>query len=134
MMTTRGRAGLVIALIAICSAVAGAAIERVVVPRFMHRRPPNFRGSPETDAKRRAEMLDKMTRDLTLTDAQRGGLDSVMQRTDSLLHSIRTEMQPRIGKVFEESRADMMSRLTPEQQEKFKKDMPSRRRGGGASP
>jgi Spy/CpxP family protein refolding chaperone len=122
-----------IALIAVCSAIAGAAIERTVVQKYFHRRPP-MRATLEQDARRRAEMLDKMTKDLSLTDAQRHGIDSIMRRTDSLLHGIRTEMFPRINTVFQESRTDMLARLTPEQQEKFKKDIPVRgRRGGGDS-
>ncbi len=128
MMTTRARAFLVIAVIAVCSAIAGAAVERVVAQKYLRRRPP-MRGSPEQDAKRRTEMLDRMTKDLGLDDTQRSGIDTVMRRTDSLLKGIRTEMNPRIAKVFEESRTAMMARMTPEQRAKFENDMPPGRRG-----
>lgn len=133
MMSNRGRAGLVIALVVVCSAVAGAAIERITSQRMMRHRGggPSSRPSPEQDAKRRTDMLDHMTKDLSLTPVQRAGLDSVMRRTDSLLHGIRTEMNPRLTKVFEDSRAEMLARLDSGQREKFKRDGPRGRRGGG---
>ena len=137
MISTRGRAGLLIAIIATGSALAGAAIERVVVQRYLRHRAPGFRGSPETDARRRVETLDKLAKDLSLTPAQRSGLDSVMQRTDSLLRGIRVEMQPRIARAFDDSRAEMMTRLTPDQQAKFREAMPGHNRRGlpdGGSP
>jgi Spy/CpxP family protein refolding chaperone len=64
-------------------------------------------------------MLDRLERDLALTPPQRAGIDSIMQRTDSSLRVIRQEMHPRLQQVFESSRAEIASRLTPEQREKF---------------
>ena len=132
MMNGRLRAGLVIAAIALSSAVAGAALDRVVVQR-MRRRPPGGgpgRGSPEQEARRRTDMLDRMTKDLGLTEAQRAGIDSVMRRTDSSLHVIRTEVQPRLEQEFEKSRTDISARLTADQREKLAK---AGRRGGRGS-
>lgn len=130
-MTSRARAAFVIALIVICSAVAGAAIERLVDQRTRHRGggPPGGGGRSfqEQDARRRNEMLDRMTKNLALTPVQRSGMDSIMRRTDSLLLGIRTEMRPRLTKVFDESRAEMMARLDSAQRVKFEKD---RHRGG----
>ena len=122
-----------IALIAISSALAGAAIDRIVIAPMTHRHagPPPFR-TPEQDQKRREDMLARMTKELSLSDAQRASIDSVMRRTDSSFHAIRLEMQPRLTKVFTESRADIIARLDSTQRVKFAKDTLHRgRRGGG---
>jgi hypothetical protein len=143
-MVTRARAAIVIALVVICSALAGAALDRVAFLR-MRRRPPfgqggggpggpggpgrgPGRGSREEDSRRRVEMLDRMTKDLSLTPAQRAGIDSVMQHTDSSLRAIRTEMQPRLTKVFEDSRTQILSRLDSTQRGKFDQMTPRRGR------
>ena len=133
-MTNRMRAGAVIALIAVSSALAGAAVDRVAMQRMTRHRSGGpggpggaGRGSPEQDAKRRTDMLSRMTKDLELTPAQRAGLDSVMKRTDSSLRAIRSEVQPRIRAAFDSSRTEMLSRLDQQQRAKFEKDMPARR-------
>ena len=56
-------------------------------------------------------MIERMTKELTLSTAQRAGIDSVMWHTDSLLHGIRVEMQPRLSKVLADSRAEIDRRL-----------------------
>ena len=90
----RLRAGVVIALIVVCSALAGAAVERLVFERSVGRRPGGGgpggpgRGSPEQDGRRRNDMLDRMTKQLDLSATQRAGIDSVMKRTDSSLRAI----------------------------------------------
>jgi hypothetical protein len=126
------RAAVVILLIVVCSALAGAAIERVRVVRHRPGGPGGFggpgRGSPEQDARRRADMLDRMTKDLGLSAAQRAAIDSVMQHSDSTLRVIRAEMQPRMQKVFEESNSQIEARLDQGQREKFEKSRPRRPR------
>ena len=124
----RLRAGIVIALIVLCSALAGAAVERLVMQRVTRHRPgagaggPG-RGSPGQDARRRKDMLDRMSKELELSISQRAGIDSVMQRTDSALRAIRTEMQPRLQQVFQASRADIVARLDSAQRVKFGRSM-----------
>ena len=124
------RAAMVIAVIVICSALAGVAIDRVAFQRMARRRPPGAggpgRGSPEADLKRRKDMLDRMTKELALSASQRQGIDSVMQRTDSSLRAIRSEMQPRLQKVFEGSRTEIEARLDSAQRVKFKAMQPVR--------
>jgi hypothetical protein len=123
-MHPRLRAGLVIAAVVVASAIAGAAIDRNVVMR--HARQGwggggDRRGGPppEMEARRRTEMLDRMTKELSLSATQRAGLDSVFQRTDSSLRAIRREMQPRLKQVFESSRAEMNARLDSTQRQKL---------------
>lgn len=128
MTNGRARAGIVIAAIAIGSAIAGAGIDRWVVsraPRHGHGGP--GAQSPEAAAKRRAEMLERMTKDLSLTPAQRAGIDSIMQRTDSALRVVRGEMQPRLTAIFDSSRARIAARLDSAQKIKFAQQRPRRR-------
>ena len=130
----RLRAAVVIALIVVCSALAGAAVERLVFDRASTQRPGGgrggpWRGSPEQDGRRRNDMLDHMTMELGLSAPQRAGIDSVMKRTDSSLRAIRTEMQPRLEQVFKDSRAEIGARLDSTQREKFAKSMPPGGRG-----
>lgn len=136
MNSSRLRAGIIIGLIAVCAAIAGAAVERQFY-QHRNRRPPPLLGgpgsgpgrfTPEQDAHRRADMLDRMTKELTLSANQRAGIDSVMQHTDSVLHGIRVQMQPQLEKVLASSRAEIDARLDAEQRAKFEK-MVSERRG-----
>jgi hypothetical protein len=128
------RAAIIIAVIVVCSALAGVAVDRVVFQRVVRRRPPGMggpgapggRGSPEADMKRRNDMLDRMTTQLTLSTSQRQGIDSVMQRTDSSLRMIRAEMQPRLQQVFQSSRTEIEARLDSTQRVKFKSMQPPR--------
>lgn len=122
------RAAMVIAVIVVCSALAGVAIDRVVFQKMLRRHPSGSwgRGSPEQDAKRRNDLLDRMTTQLTLSTSQRQGIDSVMQRTDSSLRAIRSEMQPRLKQVFQSSRAEIEARLDAAQRIKFKAMQPAR--------
>jgi Spy/CpxP family protein refolding chaperone len=133
MTSSRLRAGIVIGLIALCSAIAGAAVERSIIQRVLaRRRPPPIVGATrftrEADTRRRTDMLDRMTKDLTLTSTQRAGIDSVMQHSDSLLHDIRLEIQPRLEQVLANSRAAIDARLEPQQRAKYE-EMVAERRG-----
>ena len=134
MTPSRLRAGVVIALVVVASVLAGAAVDRVVIQRMTHRRPPwgqggPGRGSPEQDAHRRSDMLDRMTKELDLSTTQRAGIDSVMQRSDSSLRAIRAEMQPRLKQVFQGSRAEIEARLDSAQRIKFGQSHPQGGRG-----
>ena len=139
MIPPRLRAGLVIGAVVIASAIAGAAIDRSLLMR-RRGRDMDRRGPPQAlEQRRRTDMLDRMAKDLSLTPAQRAGLDSIFQRTDSTLRAIRRETQPRIQQVFEQSKRDVNARLDPAQREKFARMQPPGRpprdgyRGGGGS-
>ena len=115
------RAGLVIGAVVIASAIAGAAIDRSLMLRRPAMRPDGGRrGPPQAlEQGRRTAMLDRMTKDLALTPAQRAGLDSIFQRTDSSLRALRRESQPRIQQIFERSTAEVNARLDSTQRVKF---------------
>jgi Spy/CpxP family protein refolding chaperone len=139
MTSSRLRAGIIIGLIALCSALAGAAVERSVIQRVMAQRrplppfgPPRF--TREADTRRRTDMLDRMTKDLTLTPTQRAGIDSVMQHSDSLLRGIRMEIQPRLEQVLANSRAAIDARLEPQQRVKYEAMVAERRQRRAQTP
>ena len=138
MIPPRLRAGLVIGALVIASGIAGAAIDRALIMRNRPSREGPRRLPDGGEQRRRTEMLDRMATDLSLTAAQRAGIDSIFQRTDSSLRAIRRETQPRIQQVFAQSKADVNARLDPAQREKFAKMRPPGRpsrgdgyRGGG---
>jgi len=120
-MHPRLRAGLVIAAVVVASAVAGAAVDRHLVMRHARADRGERPGPPppELESRRRAAMLDRMSKELSLTPTQRSGLDSVFQRTDSSLRAIRREMQPRLKQVFEASKTEMNARLDSAQRQKL---------------
>lgn len=126
MNASRARAVLIIAVIAVGSAIAGAGIDRLMVARAPRRRPPSSL-SHEEASRRRAEMLERMTKDLSLTPAQRVGIDSIMQRTDSALRVVRAEMQPKLTQILDSSRAQISARLDSAQRVKFASRRPTRR-------
>ena len=117
------RAGLVIGAVVIASGIAGAAIDRSLMMHRPATRPDGSRrGPPQAlEQGRRTAMLERMTKDLALTPAQRAGLDSIFQRTDSSLRAIRRETQPRIRQIFERSTAEVNARLDSTQRVKFAK-------------
>jgi Spy/CpxP family protein refolding chaperone len=123
------RAGLVIGAVVIASAIAGAAIDRSLMMHRPQMRPDGGRrGPPQAlEQGRRNAMLDRMTKELSLTPAQHAALDSIFQRTDSSLRAIRRESQPRIQQIFERSTAEVNARLDPSQREKFAKMHPKGR-------
>jgi hypothetical protein len=128
-VNNRRRAALVIGAIVIGSALAGAGIDHVMYQHGRRQRggPPGS-GTPQEAAKRRAEILDHMTRDLDLSAGQRAGIDSVMQRSDSALRIVRGEMEPRLRQIYDGSRSEIMARLDSTQRVKFTKLRPPRRR------
>lgn len=129
-MQPRLRAALVVGAIVVASAIAGAAIDRT----FLVHPPRHGPRDGDREARRRTEMLDRLGRDLSLTPAQRVAVDSIIQRTDSSLREIRHEMQPRIQRALEQSRAQIAARLDAAQREKFARVTArdsARRRAGG---
>lgn len=129
MNPSRARAALVIAAIALGSALAGAGIDRWLLTRAPRHARDGAPGSstPEAAAKRRGVMLERMSNDLALSPAQRAGIDSLMQRTDSALHVVRGEMQPRLEQIFERSRSEIAARLDSAQRVKFAQRRPPNR-------
>jgi hypothetical protein len=124
---SRLRAALVIVAIIIGSALAGAAIDHAIVlrnPRRFRNLP--FGGGADAAARRRTDMLARLTGELELRPAQRAAIDSIMLRTDSTLSTMRAEMQPRVQRVLDESRHEIESHLDSGQRATFAARQPAR--------
>lgn len=126
-MASRTRAVLVIVAIVIGSALAGAAVDHAVVLHNPRRfRPVPFGGTAKAAESRRNDMLERLTEELSLRPEQRAAIDSIMQRTDSVLRDLRLETQPRAQKVLDESRKQIESRLDSGQRATFAARQPAR--------
>jgi len=127
MIASRQRAVIVIAAVAIGSALAGAAVDHAIVLRNPRRfRPLPFGGTEEAAASRRTDMLERLTRELSLRPDQRTAIDSIMWSTDSLLRDLRHEMQPRVQRVLDDSRRQIEGRLDSAQRVTFAARQPAR--------
>ena len=134
MISGRGRAAMILVVVALCGGLAGAAVERLVVQRFfVHRQRGGGPPSQEQQGEHRRKLLDDMSTTLSLTPVQRTAIDSIMKRTDSTLRAIRREMQPRTIAELDSSRAAIIAQLDSTQRVKFEK-IPRRAPPGGRGP
>jgi hypothetical protein len=85
-----------------------------------------FGGGADAAARRRTDMLARLTGELELRPAQRAAIDSIMLRTDSTLSTLRAEMQPRVQRVLDSSRAEIASRLDSAQRARFAARRPAK--------
>ena len=93
-----------------------AAAASMLIPAAMPagRRAPNDRGrSPE-------RALDVFARELDLTPAQRGTIDSMLRAEFDAVNSIREESWPRMQGVMAETRRKLDSLLTPSQRDRYR--------------
>lgn len=126
-MASRSRAVLIIIAIVVGSALAGAAADHAIVLHNPRRfRPVPFGGTAKAAESRRTEMLQRLTEELSLRPEQRAAIDSIMQRTDSVLRDLRLETQPRAQKVLDQSRKQIESRLDSGQRAIFAARQPAR--------
>ncbi|HET9684577.1 MAG TPA: hypothetical protein VFP15_10765 [Gemmatimonadaceae bacterium] len=126
-MASRSRAVLIIIAIVVGSALAGAAVDHAIVLHNPRRfRPVPFGGTAKAAESRRTEMLQRLTEELSLRPEQRAAIDSIMQRTDSVLRDLRLETQPRAQKVLDQSRKQIESRLDSGQRAIFAARQPAR--------
>jgi Spy/CpxP family protein refolding chaperone len=67
----------------------------------------------------RAEMFEKMRRDLNLTDDQSRDMQRVLDETASEFRTLRSELRPKYEEMRLKTRGRMRALLTAEQQQKF---------------
>ena len=67
----------------------------------------------------RAEMFEKMRRDLNLTDEQSKDMRKVLDETANEFRALRSELRPKYEELRLKTRGRMRSLLTAEQQQKF---------------
>lgn len=119
---SRWLAGLVMLLIGLTGVALGVALDRAMfrwrgAGAFMGHRPPGRPHSPEV----RKWVLARLDRKLDLSDTQRIRLDSILARREQEMRSLMKQNRPKFDSIAERTRREIMTVLTPEQQEKFSK-------------
>ena len=120
----RAVAALLIAFVAIVGAVAGAAIDRVLVERTkpalidttFHPLSQALKVPTEDDRRRLREQLSS---NLGLTAAQDKTIDSIMNSRSGQFNALREELRPRVERLVQDVRTDIEQVLTPEQRVRF---------------
>ncbi len=123
---SRRMAGLVMLLVALGGGVAGVALDRLVFLPMHFGGRPFGRGGPPGEMEHR--MRDHFANEVGLSPEQKQKVDSLIERQMTQFRTVRSEMQPRIDTIFQETRKAIDSILTPEQRAKAAELM--RRRGG----
>jgi Spy/CpxP family protein refolding chaperone len=119
-MSARGTAAVVLALCVSVGTIAGVVLDRVLlIPHHIGRRPPP-RGSRALWPASQAASRDRLARELALSDSQRVKLDTVLSRQTARFRATREKIQPEMDSIFEQTRAQLDSILTPTQREQLK--------------
>jgi len=85
---------------------------------FTHRFPPP--PPPHMDhGDRDAAMLDRLSRDLSLTDAQKDRVGEILKKTSEKLEGRLRQMQPEIRKIFDDGFSEIEKELTDGQKSKL---------------
>lgn len=75
--------------------------------------------------------IERYADELGLTDAQREQIAPILERTRGELESIVSDVRPSFRQVYESARTEIETVLTPEQTERYREILESRRRGAG---
>ena len=67
----------------------------------------------------RAEMFEKIRRDLNLTDEQSKDMQKVLDETANEFRALRSELRPKYEELRLKTRGRMRALLTTQQQQKF---------------
>lgn len=120
-MSGRGTAAVVLALCVSVGVIGGVVLDRVLlIPHHIGRNPRSPRGSRSLWPASQETSRDRLARELALTDAQRVQFDSVLSRQTSRFRATREQIQPQMDSIFEQTRAQIDSILTPAQREQLK--------------
>ena len=126
MRSRRGAAALLVAAFLV-GALAGAG-GSLIAERADHR--------PDRGGRGRGGYLERLTRELELTEPQRDSVRAILDRRKPAMDSLRREMEPRFETLQQAIRSDIRSQLTPDQQRKFidmtRRSDSMRSRGGDA--
>lgn len=118
-MSGRGTAAVVLALCVSVGVIGGVVLDRVLlIPHHIGRRP--SRGARPVWPASQEASRDRLARELALSDAQRTQLDSVLSRQTARFRATREQIQPQMDSIFEQTRAQIDSMLTPPQREQLK--------------
>lgn len=109
-MTTQGhttfKIWLVLVVVFVLGSVTGAAITG-----FYHAMGPNSRA--------RENKMEKIRRDLNLTDEQMKSVSAILDETRNEYKQLKTELKPRFDEPRQKARTRIRALLSPEQQQKF---------------
>lgn len=111
----------------------GAALGGVLGYLFAHR-PVSAANSPLSEPQRRAQRVQQLTKDLSLTPQQAQQLDSIMMQRHTETKAIHDQTDAQLDAVRQKGRAQIRSILTPDQMprfEEFLKRMDEERKRNG---
>jgi Spy/CpxP family protein refolding chaperone len=114
----------------------GAALGGVLGYLFAHR-PVNAANPPLSEPERRAQRLQQLTKDLSLTPQQAQQLDAILLQRHTETKAIREQTDAQIDAVRQKGRAQVRAILTPEQLPKFEeflRQMDEQRKRNGPQP
>lgn len=96
----------------------GAALGGVMGYLFAHR-PVNAANAPLSEPERRAQKVQQLTNELTLTPQQAQQLDAILLQRHTETKAIHEQTEAQLDAVRQKGRAQVRAILTPEQLPKF---------------
>ncbi len=114
----------------------GAALGGVLGYLFAHR-PVNAANPPLSEPERRAQKVQELTKDLSLTPQQAQQLDAILMQRHAETKAIHDQTDAQIDAVRQKGRAQVRAILTPDQLPKFEeflKRMDEERKRNGPPP
>jgi len=115
-MTTQGhttlKVWLVLVVVFILGAITGGAFTGGAIAGF-------FRGMSHADRNTPRDKMEKLRRDLNLTDDQVKSVGAILDETKNDYKALRTELKPRFEEPRLKARAKIRALLSAEQQQKF---------------
>ncbi len=127
-----------VAVVALCALAAGSALAGAAIDRLLVRAPLGAVALPDTafhpiesilrspTAADRRAIRAELTRQLHLTPAQADTIDSIMNRRAGDFSALRDEMRPRVQALVDTVHASIEQILSPEQREQFRRMQPTR--------
>jgi len=104
---TRLKVWLVLVVVFILGSITGGALTAL------------YRSRSGSDNRNPQTRLEKMRKELNLTDDQTKAVNAILDDTKNEYRALRTELRPRFEEPRMKARAKMRALLTPEQQQKF---------------
>ena len=103
---------LVLVVVFVLGGITGGAFTGGVIAGF-------FRGMSHAERNAPRDKMEKLRRDLNLTDDQVKSVSAVLDETKNEYKALRTEMKPRFEEPRQKARAKIRALLSAEQQQKF---------------
>jgi Spy/CpxP family protein refolding chaperone len=116
-VTPRSTAVAVLVLAVLFGGVSGVVVDRsFLIPHHIGRRGP--RGRPSWPGNQ-LESRDRFAHDLNLTSDQRVQFDTIMSRQVARFRAARERIQPNVDSIYQQTRAQLDSILTPAQRDQL---------------